>query len=104
MYGANMVLGMVAMVVDGDIKAATNYLLAASKAPAADISMNYLTQRLPTALLKHGGPEQRKAVIEYLERCGRTFHPQGLNLLKDAEQLRAGNMLVFYQVNQTDLK
>jgi beta-lactamase regulating signal transducer with metallopeptidase domain len=104
MFGANMVLGMVAMVVDGDIKAATKYLLAASKTPAGDISMAYLLQRLPTALLKHGGPEQRKAVIEYLERCGPTFRPHGLNLLKDAEQLRAGIMPAFYQLNQADLK
>jgi beta-lactamase regulating signal transducer with metallopeptidase domain len=104
MFSANMVLGMVAMVVDGDIKAATKYLLAASKTPAADISMAFFIQRLPTALLKHGGPEQRKAVIEYLERCGPIFMSHGLIGPKDAEKLRAGNMPAFYQVNQENLK
>jgi hypothetical protein len=104
LYKANMALGMIAMRVDGDPKAATKYLLAASKAPVTDESVNHFTLKLPVALLRYGGPDERKAVIEYLERYGSKVHRQDLDLLHAAKQLRQGYMPIWYQYQAAKLK
>ena len=102
-YAANMVLGMIAMRVDGDIKSATRHLLVASETPSAEIP-TYLSMRLPTALLKYGGMDQREAVIVYLERCGRTMDRPDIRFLEDAQKLRKGIMPIWYQYQITKLK
>ncbi len=106
-YNANMTLGMVVMRVDGNKKAATKYLLAASKAPATEelaYGMSYFVQRLPVLLLKYGGPEQRAAVIEFLERLGKISKRSDMPLLESAAQLRQGLMPLWYQVQAVKLK
>ena len=103
-YVGNMVLGMLAMRKDGDLKAATKYLLSASKTPGADDTVQYLTTKLPTLLLKYGGPDQRKAVIEFLERCGHKIDSPLFDLLHSAQQLREGDMPVWYQSAIADMK
>ena len=103
-YGANMVLGMIAMRVDGDIKSATRHLLAASKTPSADNSVGYLSMRLPGALLRFGGLDEREAVIEYLERCGKVMNRPDVHFLEDAQQLRKGVMPIWYQYQVAQLK
>jgi len=102
-YAANMVLGMITMRVDGDIKSATRHLLAASETPSAEIP-TYLSMRLPTALLRYGGMDQREAVIEYLERCGRTMDRPDIRFLEDAQKLRKGIMPIWYQYQIAKLK
>jgi hypothetical protein len=106
-YQANMTLGTIAMRVDGDRKAAAKYLLAASRAPPTDelaYSGDYFTLKLPVLLLKYGGPSGRKAVIEYLERFGRTLHRPDMDLLAAARQLRQGYMPVWFQRQADQLK
>jgi hypothetical protein len=103
-YRANMTLGMVAMRVDGDKKAARKYLLAASTAHTTDNSAAPFTLKLPVLLLKYGGPNERKAVIEFLERHGKTLHRKDLDLLLAAKQLRQGIMPVWYQYQSAQLQ
>jgi protoheme ferro-lyase len=55
-------------------------------------------------LLKYGGPSGREAVIEYLERFGRTLHRHDLDLLAAAKQLRQGYMPGWYQYQTESLK
>lgn len=102
-YAANMVLGMIAVRVDGNIKSATHHLLVASETPSAEIP-TYLSMRLPTALLKYGGMDQREAVIKYLERCGRTMDRPDIRFLEDAQKLRKGIMPIWYQYQIAKLK
>jgi beta-lactamase regulating signal transducer with metallopeptidase domain len=103
-YKANMTLGMVAMRVDGDKKAAREYLLAASTAHTTENSAAPFTFKLPVLLLKYGGPGERKAVIEFLERYGKTLHRKDLDLLAAAKQLRQGIMPIWYQYQSAQLK
>ncbi len=103
-YKANMTLGMVAMRVDGNRKAAREYLLAASTAHPTDNSLAPFTFKLPVLLLKYGGPDERKAVIEFLERYGKTLHRKDLNLLLAAKQLRQGIMPIWYQYQSAQLR
>jgi hypothetical protein len=106
-YKANMTLGMVAMRVDGDKKAAAKYLLAASQAPATE-ELNYLVSplilKLPVVLLRYGGAAEREAVIEFLERFGRILKRRDLDLLHSAQQLRQGYMPLWYEVQAAQLK
>ncbi len=94
-HTANMTLGMVAMRVDGNKKAAAKYLLEAAQAPATDdlaYAPDYFTQKLPVLLLKYGGLDEREAVIQFLDSLrkgrqaprlhatrGRRETPQGLH-------------------------
>ena len=103
-YKANMTLGMVAMRVDGDKKAAREYLLAASTAHTTENSAAPFTFKLPVLLLKYGGPDERRAVIEFLERYGKTLHRKDLDLLAAAKQLRQGIMPIWYQYQSAQLK
>jgi beta-lactamase regulating signal transducer with metallopeptidase domain len=102
-YAANMVLGMIAMRLDADIKSATRHLLAASETPSAEIP-TYLSMRLPTAMLRYGGIDQREAVIKYLERCGRIIDRPDIRFLEDAQKLRKGIMPIWYQYQIAKLK
>lgn len=101
-YAANMVLGMIVMRLDGDIKSATRHLLAASETPSAEIT--YLSTRLPIAILRYGGIDQREAVIKYLERCGRIMNRPDIHFLEDAQKLRKGIMPIWYQYQIARLK
>ncbi len=106
-YKANMTMGMISMRVDGDSKAAAKYLLAASKAPSTEELAYYgdgFTLKLPVLLLKYGGPSGREAVIEYLERFGKTLHRHDMDLLAAARQLRQGYMPIWYQYQDRELK
>ncbi len=103
-YRANMTMGMVAMRVDGDKKSAREYLLAAGSAQTTDNQVEYFTLKLPVVLLKYGGAEDRKAVIEFLESHGKTLHRPDLNLLASAEELREGLMPIWYQYQAAQLK
>ena len=106
-YRANMTLGMVAMRVDGNKKAAARYLLEASKAPATDelaYNADAFTVKLPVVLLKYGGPDEREAVIEYLERFGKVLHRRDLPLLENAAELRKGYMPLWYQYQVAELR
>jgi len=102
-YAANMVLGMTVMRIDGDIKSAMLHLLAASETPSAEIP-TYLSTRLPTAILRYGGIDQREAVIKYLERCGRIIDRPDIHFLEDAQKLRKGIMPIWYQYQIAKLK
>jgi hypothetical protein len=103
-YKANMTLGMVAMRVDGDKKAARKYLLAASTAHTTENSAAPFIFKLPVLLLKYGGPDERKAVIEFLERYGKSLHRKDLDLLLAAKQLRQGVMPIWYQYQPAQLQ
>ncbi|HTX37666.1 MAG TPA: M56 family metallopeptidase [Bryobacteraceae bacterium] len=103
-YKANMTLGMLAMRVDGNRKAAREYLLAASTAHTTDNSVAPFTFKLPVLLLKYGGPGERKAVIEFLETYGKTLHRKDLDLLLAAKQLRQGTMPLWYQYQSAQLR
>jgi len=107
LFRANMTLGMVAMRVDGDAKAAAKYLLAASKAPATEelaYYPPYFTQKLPVLLLKYGGLDGREAVIEFLETYGKIVKQSSYSLPSDAEKLRKGYMPIWYQYQSAQLK
>jgi hypothetical protein len=106
-HTANMVLGMVAMRVDGNKKAAAKYLLEAAKAPATDeltYSPDYFTLKLPVLLLKYGGLDERDAVIQFLDSYGKIVRRSDYTLLADAEKLRKGYMPVWYQYQAAQLK
>jgi hypothetical protein len=95
------------MRVDGNKEAGTKYLLAASKAPATEelsYESSYFTYKLPVVLLKYGGPEQRSAVIEFLEQFGKISKRSDMPLLESAAQLRAGLMPSWYQYQAAKLK
>ncbi len=96
-YMSHMVLGMVAMRVDGNIREARNELLAASTAKTSGNVLNPFTIKLPVLLLRYGGAAERKAVIDYLERYGKVLHRRDLDLLLAARQLRQGVMPLWYQ-------
>jgi beta-lactamase regulating signal transducer with metallopeptidase domain len=107
LYQANMTLGMVAMRVDGNAKAAAKYMIEASKAPATDelrYNMQDFAIKLPVLLLKYGGLDGREAVIEYLERFGKVLHRRDLPLLQNAARLRSGYMPIWYQYQAAQLK
>jgi beta-lactamase regulating signal transducer with metallopeptidase domain len=106
-YKSNMVLGMVAMRVDGNAKAAERYLIDAAKAPATDeltYTAQWFTVKLPVLLLKYGGLDGREAVIEYLDRFGKTLRRSDLPLLQNAAELRAGYMPIWYQYQASQLR
>jgi hypothetical protein len=106
-YQANMTLGMVAMRVDGNKKAAARRLLEASKAPPTDqlaYGGDAFTMKLPVLLLKYGGLDEREAVIEYLERFGKVLHRADLPLLENAAELRKGYMPIWYQYQAAQLR
>jgi beta-lactamase regulating signal transducer with metallopeptidase domain len=104
LYKANMTLGMVAMRVNGDKTAAREFLLAASTAHTTENNAAPFVFKLPVLLLKYGGPDERKAVIEFLERYGKTLHRKDLDLLLAAKQLRQGIMPIWYQYQSAQLQ
>ena len=55
-------------------------------------------------LLKYGGADQRRAVIEFLEWCGKINKRQDLPLLESAAKLRQGIMPEWYQRQQAESK
>jgi hypothetical protein len=106
-YKGNITLGMLAMRVDGNVSAARKYLLEASKAPASEdleYMVDGLALKLPVLLLRYGTATDRQAVIEYLERYGRLIKRRELDLLHSAQQLRAGYMPFWYEVQAAQLK
>ncbi len=103
-YMSHMVLGMVAMRVDGDTKEARNELLAASAVRTSANTVNPFTIKLPVLLLRYGNAAERKAVIDYLERYGKVLHRPDLGLLLAARQLRQGIMPLWYQYQSAQLK
>lgn len=106
-YQANMTLGMVAMRVDGNTKAAARYMLTASAAPATDelrYDVQWFTLKLPVAALKYGRLDGRQAVIEYLERFGKILRRPDLSLLQNAAELRKGYMPIWYPYQAARLK
>jgi hypothetical protein len=107
LYQSNMTLGMVAMRVDGNARAAAKYMIEASKAPATDelrYDMQDFAIKLPVLLLKYGGLDGREAVIEYLERFGKVFNRHDLPLLDDAGRIRRGYMPIWYQYQAGQLR
>jgi hypothetical protein len=103
-YMSHMVLGMVAMRVDGNIKEARNELLTASTTRTSANIVNPFTIRLPVLLLRYGNAAERKAVIDYLERYGKVLRRRDLDLLLAARQLRQGIMPLWYQFQSAQLK
>jgi hypothetical protein len=103
-YMSHMVLGMVAMRVDGNIKEARNELLAASAVRTSGSILSPFTTKLPVLLLRYGNATERKAVIDYLERYGKVLHRRDLDLLLAARQLRQGVMPLWYQYQSAQLK
>ena len=96
-HRANMILGTAAMRLNGDRSAALKYLAAASTV-RGDPHADPLTLRLLGGLLQYGGPEERKAVIEYCEQEGQALGADDqFGLKKSAEQLRKGEMPQWYQ-------
>ena len=103
-YTSHMVLGMVAMRVDGNIREARNELLEASAVRTAANIVNPFTTKLPALLLRYGAATERKAVIDYLERYGKVLHRRDLDLLLATRQLRQGIMPLWYQYQSAQLK
>jgi beta-lactamase regulating signal transducer with metallopeptidase domain len=101
---ANMALGMIAIRVDGKKKAATQYLLAASETLPRDNTVGEFTMKLPVLLLKYGGPDEREAVVEFLERYGKVLHRSDFDPLLAAKQIRAGTMPIWYQYQAAQLQ
>lgn len=87
-YMGNIVLGTLALR-EGNRKAAVDYLLAASHAPAAQDLDMYIPHhlRLSGYLLKYG---ERDSVIEFLERIAQVSTVERASLLEAAGNIRKG--------------
>jgi beta-lactamase regulating signal transducer with metallopeptidase domain len=98
-YMGNIVLGTLALR-DGNKKAAVDYLLAASHAPAAEDLDAYIPHhmRLTGYLLKYG---ERDSVIEFLERIAQVSIVSKSELLEAASQIRKGLQPVWYPRENT---
>jgi beta-lactamase regulating signal transducer with metallopeptidase domain len=99
-YMGNIVLGTLALR-DGDRKAAVDYLLTASHAPAAP-DLDYFMfhhARLTGYLLKYG---ERDSVIEFLERIAQVSVVRKSELLDNASQIRKGIQPSWYPRERAD--
>ena len=95
-YSANLTLGLLAIRIDNDGRKATQYLLAAAKAPATGITDWYwMDWELPYLLLRYGGAGGRDAVLEYLDTMA--GHSPEAEYQHSAQQIRAGIMPRWYQ-------
>jgi len=94
-YHGNLTLGILALR-DGDGRAAVDFMLAASHAPAWDVSKERtsgLEPRLTNYLLKYG---ERASVVEFLERAAPLRGQNGERMRKDAQAIRNGIMPMSY--------
>lgn len=96
----NIVLGTLALR-EGNKKAAVDYLLAASHAPAAQDLDMYIPYhlRLSGYLLKYG---ERESVIEFLERIAQVSRLQKTSLLEAAGNIRKGLQPSWYPRENTN--
>jgi beta-lactamase regulating signal transducer with metallopeptidase domain len=99
-YMGNIVLGTLALR-EGNRKAAVDYLLAASHAPAAQDLDMYIPHhlRLTGYLLKYG---ERESVIEFLERIAQVSRLQKASLLEAAGNIRKGLQPIWYPRENTN--
>ena len=99
-YMGNIVLGTLALR-EGNGKAAVDYLLAASHAPAAQDLDMYIPHhlRLSGYLLKYG---ERESVIDFLERIAQVSIVQKASLLEAAGNIRKGLQPIWYPRENTN--
>ena len=99
-YMGNIVLGMVTFR-EGNKQAAVNYMLAASRAPAAEDLDYYIPfhTRLTGYLLKYG---ERESVIEFLQRVAPLSTTSKTAWLDDANKIRRGIQPNWYPRDKTN--